>query len=259
MIRVLIILLLSCSLAYAGLDFDDTDDLITNANVNELNGVTEYSCSAWARIDSGGSAGSYRFIVKGDNSGNELHWFWFGYDGSTEGAFAFQGKWNTTNGQWATDDDAYTHGDWHHFGFSYSFSSTSNDPVFYIDGVSVNVTESSTPAGTVTSDDNNIYIGNRPNESRPFDGAMSDVACWDTILTAGEMALLGKSRVKGMPLQVDPSNLQMYLPLDDLADGAAADGVTLEDRSSNGNDGTGDDGTNNSGMTAVAEVVLSYP
>ena len=61
-----------------------------------------------------------------------------------------------------------------------------------------------------------------------------------------------------MSLQVDPSNLVMYLPLDDLADGAASNGLTFGDLSGNGNDGTGDDGTNNTGLTAKAEVVLSY-
>ena len=42
-------------------------------------------------------------------------------------------------------------------------------------------------------------------------------------------------------------------------DGTSADGDSFLDKSSNANSCTGDDGAGNTGLTALAESVLSYP
>jgi len=69
--------------------------------------------------------------------------------------------------------------------------------------------------------------------------------------------------VKGIAKQIQPSNLRLYWPLDEVADGTSADGSTFrdeEDGDKDGDkDGTGDDGANNTGLTARAGEVLSYP
>ena len=74
-----------------------------------------------------------------------------------------------------------------------------------------------------------------------------------------EIDLLAKSKVKGIPLQIQPSSLKLYLPLDDFADNTALD-TTVDgyvDRSGNGNHGQGVDADGDS--TNTAESVLSYP
>ena len=61
-----------------------------------------------------------------------------------------------------------------------------------------------------------------------------------------------------MPLQIQPANLKIYLPLDDHPEGTGTiNTLTFVDRSSNTNDGTGVDADNDSDI--VAEEVLSYP
>jgi hypothetical protein len=50
----------------------------------------------------------------------------------------------------------------------------------------------------------------------------------------------------------------LYWPLDNQPDGTAADGDTYRDRVGT-NNGTGSDGANNTGLTNIAEKVLSYP
>lgn len=88
---------------------------------------------------------------------------------------------------------------------------------------------------------------------------MEDVCVWNVALTADEIAQLGKSKVKGICKQIQPANLQLYLPLDEVADGASADGVTLKDLSGNENNAVGDDGGNDTGLTGSATQLLTSP
>jgi len=89
-------------------------------------------------------------------------------------------------------------------------------------------------------------------------GDIYECAEWNVLLTDSEVSLLVNSKVKRMPLQIQPANLTSYWAMDDVADGASADGVTFLDMSRNANNATGVDGANNTGLTAVAETVLSY-
>ena len=60
-----------------------------------------------------------------------------------------------------------------------------------------------------------------------------------------------------MPLQIQPSNLQYYLPLDDHSEGTALGALTFKDRSSNGYDATDTDGDGDS--VCKSEEFLTYP
>ena len=81
------------------------------------------------------------------------------------------------------------------------------------------------------------------------------MAIWRAVLTPTEIALLAKSRVKGIPLQIQPSNLKAYWPLDEFADGATASGAgSIKDLSGNGNHGTP-----SNGPFGRPEFVLSRP
>lgn len=95
--------------------------------------------------------------------------------------------------------------------------------------------------------------------SRATNGQLVEAAVWKGInLTAVERAILANSHAKHMPLQIRPSNLSIYLPMDDGADGTSADGDTVKDLSGSGNHGIGDDGAG-AGLTWKAEEQLSYP
>lgn len=86
-----------------------------------------------------------------------------------------------------------------------------------------------------------------------------EIALWGHELSVIEVGQVSNSKVKYMPLQIQPTDLRAYWPMDDGIDGASADGDTVRDLSGNGNDGVGNDGPNNSGLTWTAEEVLSYP
>lgn len=119
----------------------------------------------------------------------------------------------------------------------------------YKNGVEV----SSVASGNTTTLTNPLIFGHNNFQSLWDDFDISDAAVWNVALTPNEIEILGKSKVKGMPLQIKPSALTGYWPFDDEEDGTSFDTDTAVDRSGNGRDGTG------VGGTAQAEEVLSYP
>jgi len=67
-------------------------------------------------------------------------------------------------------------GAWHHLALVYNKSSASNDPMAYIDGASVAVTNDDAAAGTMDTDATaNLYIGQRAGGDRGFDGTLDEV------------------------------------------------------------------------------------
>jgi hypothetical protein len=115
----------------------------------------------------------------------------------------------TTDGIWDTAMPSLNA--WHHVGISYDSSSTSNDPVAYIDGSSQSVTEiTGPPAGAVTDNADPYILGNRPADDACWDGMLAEFAIWDAILTGGEFAALASGL---SPLFVRPAVLVEYMPL----------------------------------------------
>ena len=115
-----------------------------------------------------------------------------------------------------------------------------------------------TAAGLVTSifDSTAVfYFGSDGVSGRHLDAVTTEAALWSTLLTQTERDLYVDSNVKGMPLQIQPGSLELYMPMDDVANGASATGATIRDLSGNINNGTGAGTT----ITGAAENILSYP
>lgn len=92
----------------------------------------------------------------------------------TTNGLELQAGWSGGNGAWYTS--APSTGAWHHFCVTYDGSSTANDPVFYVDGSSVSITENSTPSGTKLTDTNGaLDIGNRPAGDRAWNGSIDNI------------------------------------------------------------------------------------
>jgi uncharacterized protein (TIGR02145 family) len=95
--------------------------------------------------------------------------------------------------------------DWHHVSVTYDYSSSANDPTFYIDGVATSSTEISTPSGTQRTDGAQpLTLGNCSIFSKgAFGGTLDDVRIYNRILTPTEVAQLykeGQVTLKGAPL-----------------------------------------------------------
>jgi hypothetical protein len=98
---------------------------------------------------------------------------------------------------------------WHHVALTYDSSSTSNDPVVYIDGASVTVTENAAPSGTASTNADPYVFGGRTAGARTFNGRLAEFAAWDVILTAGEIASIAHG---SSPSMVRRSSLVAHVP-----------------------------------------------
>jgi len=250
--KYLLIFMLLCTSCHAGVDFDGTDDVVSlPASSVVFNSGNPFSFSCWVYWGrSGSSSLEYLYAGSQDWSGviqinHDWNFIFFSCDGDTEI--------NTES-----NDDAVPLNTWSHIVVTWDGSVTATNVKFYVNG-SLIAHQSNQNGVNLSSDTGVKYLGNRNDGARPFDGIINEVALWSAVLSATEITILAKSKVKGIPLQIQPANLVMYLPLDDEADGTSADGDTFVDRSGSGYEGTGVDGGNNTGLTARAEEYLSYP
>lgn len=117
-------------------------------------------------------------------------YYWsLGYTGCG-GTLQFGQIFSTTNGNWNVTSTP-TYNAWHLVTITYDDTSVANDPIIYIDGVPAALSETSTPAGTASSDvSSGIYIGNNTNSNGSFDGILDEFRIYNRILSASEVAAL---------------------------------------------------------------------
>ena len=116
--------------------------------------------------------------------------------------------WDTNLGTWTCAGPLI--GGWHHVLVTYNGASTANDAIIYIDGTSQTITEETTPSGSLLAGDQDIWIGNREDLARCFNGYLAEYARWGAILTQAEATILSKGF---SPLFVNLGNLNHYIPI----------------------------------------------
>jgi len=95
-----------------------------------------------------------------------------------------------TNGQWGVTPPSDSV--WHSILFTFDGSATTNDPIVYIDGVSVTVTEVATPVGNFITTAGAIRMGNNSTGIRCWNGQLAEYGQWNRILSAAEAAIFTK-------------------------------------------------------------------
>jgi hypothetical protein len=128
---------------------------------------------AWIRPASAGVSGLARIVSK-ENSGGWL----FSVDNvNATSTIAFQhGGGSTSSGAWAAPNGTLAANVWHQVAIVYDKDSSANDPLIYVDGASVTVSELETPSGNMDSDaSSTLVVGNRPALDRAFDGLLDEV------------------------------------------------------------------------------------
>jgi hypothetical protein len=108
------------------------------------------------------------------------------FNEETNNRYQFLHAWSGNAGaNWTFDRPAAN--EWHHIVVTYDTGSTTNDPVVYVDGASVTVTERSGPIGTPTTNAAIYAIGNRDTDNlRNWAGRLAEFVVYDRILTATE-------------------------------------------------------------------------
>lgn len=110
------------------------------------------------------------------------------YETDSDGNLYFERNWSGGVGQWTTPRPAS--GAFHHILVTYDAGSTSNDPIFYIDGVLSTTSDQIAPSGTVNSTTDTYVIGNRGAGDRTWNGLIAEFAIWNEILTAADAQAL---------------------------------------------------------------------
>lgn len=177
------------------------DVFVTGYSANEDSGQT---VSMWVYSDGTYAANNNgRLMDKLEISSQEFTWW-------TGGGIINIGRW------WTTSDSRWSYtppsGDaWHHMLFTQDdWTNASNAPVVYIDGSSATLTPVSTGSGSLVTSSDKYCVGNREGgNNRVFDGFFCDVAMWDRVLSADEIARLAA----GQRALTIPSGRVLYYPM----------------------------------------------
>lgn len=265
MLKLLALLMLLSSTAWAGVDFDGVDDSMTVGTMGNFGTGLDTNFlvfSSWVKSAETGAlmcvsgefntgiVTSYQFYLNTANGTNlnagYIYYFRRDQDGQVR------------NGGVASNT-GITDGSWHHLLITVSHS----DQGVWVDGVSQSITTitTGTPDNMANFGFNAIYGANnvRGTLAAYFEGTLTDVALGSVATKPTDAEALNlASKVKRMPLQFPTIFNGFYHALDGQPNGTSFDGDVTKDLSGTGNNGTGSDGANNTGLTAKAEEVLSY-
>ena len=247
--KTICVFFLMAATVSAGMTLDGTDDFIPASSYLGISGTAARSVSFW--FNSTDTAGTDHLLGWGDNGTGAGEGFRFSQENGV-----IWGRFNTgVTAQWGT---GLNDGAWHHFTYSFPSAGVNQDAVVYIDGSLSTGTFANGTTALNTEATKVVTMGRFPGANTGYySGNVNEVAIWSTNLSAAEQQQLYNARVKRLPLQISPANLVVYLPLDDVADGASGDGISFFEFK--GNAFTGDNGANNTGLTAKAEAILTYP
>ena len=240
------------SVAWAGVDFDGIDDLITVGDADNLEGYTAISFGGWVKRNGAQPDSGFGTSFIKPRAGSQPVYCVFIKDAGA------RVRLNTVTddsglNSWEILND-FVSGEWHHFFVTWT---SGEKPKIYFDGVSQSLSaDGGTLTGTLVTSTDPLQFS---LATLRYKGVVSEWYLYSAALTSTEVTMIANSKVKGIGLQIQPSSLKAYYPLDDQPDGASGDGDTFLDRSGLGHNATGNDGANNTGLTAKAEEVLSYP
>lgn len=265
-IKTILLFLIICFPVYGAVDFDGTDDLINMGDIPALDDSTSVSCFAWVWNDNL-TQDHHIFGQKFQAAGNDS-----GIDWKEDDVGSASARTNTYTifieetagaGDSTTVIEGATNAAQANVWQSVAFTATTGSSTglhLYINGAEdANSPASTSALGNLGGDNSDFTAGTDPDGDGARNGRIGEIACWSSVLTASEILNIHNAKIKRYMLQVQPSNLQGYWSLDDVSEGLSGDGATFRDLTSNNNDGVGDNGANNSGLTGLAEQILTYP
>lgn len=156
-----------------------------------------------------GTSNLGRLLDKGEAAGNnEIIYFDGSTPISTTDLLYSRGR-ATTGGLWRLG--AMTFSAWNRVAFKIDNSSTSNNPICWINGTQQSVITATAPSGAVgTAGTSNYRLGNRATNDRAWNGWIAEFAIWNTMLADD---LLQDLSLGKRPLEVAPASLAVYAPL----------------------------------------------
>lgn len=244
-------LLISPTGSNAGIDFADGANAPLNCGSGvSLDSLSDVTYSFWMFLNNNPDANEQDYIIsKGDGTlqlENRL---------AGDTADKLVCRLRVTSGTESTTivDTAFSENVWMHIVLVFDETGTGKCDV-YLNGTEMGYDTHTAWSGTLRdASATDLEIGGIA-AGFGIDGILDEFGMWTTVLSQAEITLLSSSRTRRIPLQVSPSNLVLYAPLDDVADGTSLNGETFLDLSGNGNTCTA--GT---AGTAKAGVISTYP
>lgn len=149
-----------------------TGDSAVPASSTPFNNLGSFTLSSWVRIDAYTANLLSRWFEKTmagtfNNSGQLL--FGGAFQGGSTGVWTISGLTTAT---------------WFHLAVTFNTSSNTNDPVIYVNGASVTVTESAAPTGSWDDSGNTVRWANNAGNTRFLDGKLKEIRWSNTIRNA---------------------------------------------------------------------------
>lgn len=181
----------------------DTVSAIDFGILPYLANLTEFSYSFWIRRDNALADTYFNILSKTVDTGTGRRGNEVITDG--DGKIYLQSFKTPTDGQWITTSVVLTNAaQWYHVVITYDNTTDTANPVMYVDGSSVGVTETDAPSGTSDDDSdcplvlfnsapNPLNVGERyANASSGF--ALKNVRVYNRILTSSEVTTLAAAQ-----------------------------------------------------------------
>lgn len=195
-------------------DFDGVDDRINFGSDASIDDFVAMTVCAWVRPD--GGAATDVLLTKSTAGGAEGPSFLY-----SNTKLTLLRPHSTTDGDWNSGAASLPSGALRHVAVTYDRGATTNDPIFYIDGVAQATTEAVTPVGVPDSDAAiDLIAGELASGASDLDGLIGHLVYHDAILSAAE---INRARFWGSP-RGGPSTVKMWHPLwtSDLANRGTA-------------------------------------
>ena len=155
---------------------------------NQIGGFAQRSMLWWAyfiSLPAGGHLHGPVWISDPGDADDEVS---YAYTDHTTGFLYWVFGWTGSNPAWRTNSAFNTAGRWYRFGITYDNGSVSNDPIFYVDGVSQASTELGAPSGSPKLGTTSQQFGSGGWGGPTIDGYWDGLCTYDVILTPEEMA-----------------------------------------------------------------------
>ncbi len=189
-------------------------------------------------FDSGGSVEIYIYISSdGENSqgiiiGKGVWYLRTVGQAASKVKLEFIHEWSGNDGTWITTATEVDLDTWTHIVLTYDSGSTANNPILYVAGSSVTLTESVTPTNTRDTDvGSDLVIGNRAADDRTLDGKLAEARLHTRIIGATEAS----NNYNGGAGRYWPSDFRNLVGWWHLNEGT---GTNVRDETNRGNAGT---------------------
>ncbi|KKN75136.1 hypothetical protein LCGC14_0382950 [marine sediment metagenome] len=174
-----------------GFFFDALDDEISVPDAPSITDIFSGGGTilAWINPASDGEAANGRILDK--QALNKGYDFRVAEQSGSDVKLGFFKYFDGVDGFWRTSSVEITINQWTLVAIAYDSGSADNNPLMYVNGLSVTVAEIATPTGTAQSDSGeDITIGAKFDNSETWDGLIGECWMYNRILTPAEITYI---------------------------------------------------------------------